>query len=185
MRPPLFVKLPKAFHTSQQRALHFLFFGLPLAPSPKFLDSRIQEDSWEIRGPDQPDIGFLNESAAAQSYHFFRAVPQLLEQFFQSLMLRAAKSSFPRVTEDFRYPLLFAPFNAVVQILERPAQVLSQNSPYTAFAGAHESDQDYGLRVRQMTGPIRPVVRRISPCNFGRFPGCHSRCFSFLGYLFS
>jgi hypothetical protein len=166
--PPLLIKLPEPFHASEQRALHSLLFRLPAAPSPKFVDPRIQEDGWQVCGFNQPDIRFLNESSSTQGDYFFGAALQFLQQFLQSLMLGATKFRFSGIPEDFSYPLLFAPLNPVVKILEPPAHVLCQNRSYTAFAGAHESDQDYGLHLRGPAGHIRPVNRHINPCDFGR-----------------
>jgi len=168
MLPPLLVKLPEPFHASEQRALHPLLFRLPAAPVPKFVDPCVQEDGWQVCGFDQPDIRFLNESSSAQGDYFLGAAAQFLQQFLQSRMLGATKSDFPGITEDFSYPSLFALLNSVVKILEPPAHVLGQNRPYATFAGAHESDQNYGLHLRRSAGHIRPVNRHINPCDFGR-----------------
>jgi hypothetical protein len=168
MLPALFVKLPEAFDASEQRALQSLLFRLPTAPSPEFVDLGIQEDGRQVFGCYQLDIRFLNESSSAQGDYFFGAASQFLQQFFQGLMLGATKSRFSGIPEDFRYFLLFALLNPVVKILKAPAHVLGQNWPNTAFSGAHESDQNYGLHLRRSAGHIGPVKRQMKPYNFGR-----------------
>ena len=145
---------------SQQRALYVLRFRLPLTTRQKFFDARVQKDGGKVRRVQQPDVWLLDEGPATESYYLPRAPAEFLEQFFQSFVLSSTKFGFPRITEDFGYRLLFAPFDPVVEILKRPAQALGERAANRALAGAHESNQDDGVHLRRKAaGHIGPATR--------------------------
>jgi len=81
-------------------------------------------------------------------------------------MLGATKSDFPRITEDFSYPSLFALLNSVVKILE-PQPMCSARTGPTLLLPAPMNP----TKLRCICGGrchIRPVNRHINPCDFGR-----------------
>src|ERR1017187_3391775 len=83
-------------------------------------------------------------------------------------MFRPAKRRFSRIAENFRHFAPLPPFNPLVEILERPAQFFAQGPAYTALAGAHEADQDYGP-CRALAVAYRGLaIKHTSPNRFGR-----------------
>src|SRR5229473_2883514 len=103
-------------------------------------------------------------------------------------MFHPAESRFPGFAEDFRHSPLFSPFNALVQILKRPAQLLAQYAANTALASAHETDQHHVSSVPRAVGSVfgakhtapfgRPLRTPFAPIRFAlRFGYCFSERF--------
>src|SRR5271163_4395676 len=106
-------------------------------------------------------------------------------------MFRLAKLRFPGIAKDLRHLAPLPPFNPLVEVLKRPAQLFAQSPAYTALTRAHESDQDYspcsGLPACRLslaakhTKPrrsLRALSRPFPPIRFSlRFLYCFSERF--------
>src|ERR1700722_15186200 len=105
-------------------------------------------------------------------------------------MLRQPKFGFPGIAEDIRNFSLLPKLNPVVEILERPAQSFPKSATNTAFAGAHETDQNHGAAAVNGSGSSRASRQtsdsllywhfrtRFAPIRFAvRFTYCFSERF--------
>jgi hypothetical protein len=83
-------------------------------------------------------------------------------------MLGPPKLSFPKLAEDLRHLPLFTPLNPLIEILKRPAHLFGQSAAYTAFAGAHETNQDDCPLAPRSVGSFRLPAKHTHPCGLGR-----------------
>jgi hypothetical protein len=103
-------------------------------------------------------------------------------------MLGSAKLRLAGIAENFRNLASLTSFNSIVEILECPPELLAHGPAHAGFAGAHESNQDDGLRVgtARACGPAserthhasRPLRTPFAPIRFAlRFGYCFSERF--------
>src|ERR1039458_1167092 len=144
MRPPRLIKLAKTFHAPQQWTLNSLLPGLLLATPPQLVHARVQEHRGNAASLDQPGIFLLRKSPTTKSHNPLIPSIQLAQQLPQSCMFGLAKRPLSRIAKDFRHRAPLSPFNPLVEILKRPAQLFAQSPAHTALAGAHEPDQEIG-----------------------------------------
>jgi hypothetical protein len=121
--------------------------GLVAAAAPQFVNPGVQKYGSGALGREQPGIVFLRERSAAKGHNFFSAGSQLAEQIPQSRMFGAAEFRFTRIAENLSYRAPLPPFDAIVEILEGPAQPFAEDATHTALARPHEANQNYGLQL--------------------------------------
>jgi hypothetical protein len=145
-----------------------LLFSLPQATPPQFFWACVEKHRGNASAFDQHRILLPHKGTASEGYDSFSAGSQLIHQFLQSGMFCAAERWLAGITEDFMNLTSFTPLNSVVEIFKRPAQVLAQSPAYTAFAGAHEADQDQSQRLRSSLASRKLAATHIGPRRFGR-----------------
>jgi hypothetical protein len=123
MRPPNFIKIPKLFQIAQKWTLNFLLFGLLAATPPQFFRARVQEYRRNASRFDQPRIVLLYKSTTSDGNDSLRAGLQLLQQLFQSRMLRPAERRLSGIPEDFMHFPILTKLNSLVEVLKRPTQL--------------------------------------------------------------
>jgi len=158
MLPPLLVKLRNLPRSDKGRSS--LAFPTAGAPVPKFVDPASRK-RLQVRLR-SPDIRFLNESSPPRRL-LSGAAAQFLQQFLQSLMLGATKSTSPAL---LKISAIFA-FRAVnsVSRSSNSSHVLGQNRPYY-FCRRHESDK---ITLAFCGGRLVISLQQAhQPCDFGR-----------------
>jgi hypothetical protein len=113
---------------------------LPASP-PQFLDGRVQKNDGKSGGFEKRCVLRLGKRPSAQGHNPGRRA-QTGEQFAESFLLRNPESRFPSRAKDLRDGLCLPSLNAVVEILELPAQLAAQNLSDTGLACAHEAHQE-------------------------------------------
>jgi hypothetical protein len=105
-------------------------------------------------------------------------------------MFHPPEPSFARLAKNLGYLSLLQPLDSVVQIFERPAQLLAQDTAHTTFAGAHEAEQhnrphlwsrfaggSFAAKLAS-PGPFEQLFRPFAPVRFAfGFDYCFSERF--------